>query len=167
MLEHILITVDGSELSEKAIEYGRKLVGEGGQITLLTVVDLPDIATYSLYPVQVSMDYYNDAMAAAEKGAVDYVDSLAERLRKQGYKVETVVVTGIAADAIVERATSLKVEAIVMSTHGRSGINQWLFGSITQKVLSMMPCPVFVVPGRLVMEQERRATQETEAVTNE
>lgn len=160
MLEHILVTVDGSELSEKALEAARNLVPAGAKITLLTVVDLPDVSAYSMYPMSVSMDYYQDALSQAEKGAVDYVEKIATDLRTYGYVVDTVTATGVAADVIIERAAELKVEAIVMSTHGRSGFNQWLFGSVTQKVLSMTPCPVFVIPGRM----SKRATREMEKV---
>ena len=46
-----------------------------------------------------------------------------------------------------------------MSTHGRSGFSKWLFGSVTQKVLSAMPCPVIVIPGydELVAPTEEKA----------
>jgi nucleotide-binding universal stress UspA family protein len=149
MLQRVLVTLDGSELSEKALGYAERLVAPGSRIILLTVVDMPDISAYSLYPMAVSMDYYTDALTQAEQGAIQYIESEAETLRGKGFEVDTIVATGIAAESIVERAKALEVDAIVMSTHGRSGFNQWLFGSVTQKVMSMMPCPVFVVPGRL------------------
>lgn len=162
MLNKILVTLDGSELSEKSLDYVKELAAPGSQVYLLTVVDLPDISAYSMYPLSVSMDYYTDALSQAETGAVDYIEKLAEDLRRRDFAVDTIVATGIAADTIVERAKALEVDAIVMSTHGRSGLNQWLFGSVTQKVLSMMPCPVFVVPGRAVTSRERK-TQESAA----
>lgn len=149
MLNNILLTLDGSELSERALEYAREVVAPDAKIHLLTVVDLPDLSAYTLYPLSVSLDYYTEAVSQAEKGAIEYIEQIAESLRKEGYNVETIVSTGIAAETIVDRAKALAVQAIVMSTHGRSGINQWLFGSVTQKVLSMMPCPVFVIPGRV------------------
>jgi nucleotide-binding universal stress UspA family protein len=148
MLENILVTLDGSELSEKAIPYTQQIAKSGAQITLLTVIDMPDISAYSLYPMAASMDYYTEALSQAEAGAVEYIEREAELLRKKGFQVDTIVSTGIAAETIVERAKSLAVDMIVMSTHGRSGFNQWLFGSVTHKVLSLAPCPVLVVPGR-------------------
>lgn len=158
MLRKILVTLDGSELSEKALSYAREITPDDAEVVLLTVVDLPDISAYSLYPLSVSMDYYSEALTQAETGAIEYIEKIASELRSVGYTVQTVVATGIAADTIVEQAKKYDVQAIVMSTHGRSGINQWLFGSVTQKVLSMMPCPVFVVPGRKVQSESTEAT---------
>lgn len=148
MLEHILVTLDGSELSEKALAYATQVVAPGAKITLATVVDIPDISAYSLYPMAVSMEYYDQAVTQAEAGAVQYIEGEAEKLRGQGYEVDTYVGMGIAADIIVQVAGDLNVDAIVMCTHGRSGINRWLFGSVTQRVLSAMVCPVLVVPGQ-------------------
>jgi nucleotide-binding universal stress UspA family protein len=148
MLDHILVTLDGSELSEKALDYATQIVAPGAKITLATVVDIPDISAYSLYPMSVSMEYYDQAVTQAETGAVQYIEGEADKLREKGYQVDTYVGMGIAADIIVQVADDLKVNAIVMCTHGRSGINRWLFGSVTQRVLSAMVCPVFVVPGQ-------------------
>ena len=53
---------------------------------------------------------------------------------------------GDPASVIVDTAGQLHVDAIVMSTHGRSGISRWIFGSVTNKVLGMAECPVLVVP---------------------
>ena len=55
---------------------------------------------------------------------------------------------GEPANVIVETAERLKVDAIVMSTHGRSGLSRWLFGSVTNKVLSANVCPVYVIPSK-------------------
>ena len=63
-------------------------------------------------------------------------------------KVNIEVCVGNVTSVIVERAHALHVDAIVMSTHGRSGLNRWMFGSVTQRVLALMPCPVLVVPGQ-------------------
>lgn len=166
MLDNVLLTVDGSELSEKAIDYAMQIANPAGKIYILNVVDLPDISAYSMYPLSISMDYYNDALTQAEAGSVEYVEKVADKLRRAGFGVETLVSTGIAAETIVDHAKTLKVDAIVMSTHGRSGLNQWLFGSVTQKVLSMMPCPVFVVPGRKLLK-EKEKTGEVKAVTED
>jgi nucleotide-binding universal stress UspA family protein len=62
--------------------------------------------------------------------------------------IHTEVHLGNPTSVIVERAQALHVDAIVMSTHGRSGINRWMYGSVAQRVLALMPCPVLIVPGQ-------------------
>lgn len=163
MFKSVMVTVDGSELSERAIEYATRIIAEDGCITLLSAVDLPDITAYGMYPMPIGVDYINQTMEYAETGTRDYIARLADDLRKGGTEVIECTVVGDAATSIVAEAQARGIEAIVMSTHGRSGINQWLFGSVTQKVLSRMPCPVFVVPGRLATNPER--SDETEATT--
>jgi len=157
MFHHLMITLDGSELAQKALDYIADLAAPGARLTLLTVVDLPDISAYGLYPVPLAVEDYHSALTHAEQGALEYIEGEAELLREDGYLVDTVVLTGIAAEAIVAQAAELDVDAIVMSTHGRGGINQWLFGSVTQKVLTMTRVPVFVVPGRAAARAARPA----------
>jgi nucleotide-binding universal stress UspA family protein len=55
-------------------------------------------------------------------------------------------ITGDAPDAIVDHAVAVAADLLVMGTHGRSGFNRWLLGSVTEKVLRKAPCPVLTVP---------------------
>jgi nucleotide-binding universal stress UspA family protein len=150
MLSQVLVTLDGSQLSERALSYAKQVVDPTGEIILLTVVDVPDYPIYTIYPMPVPApepDYttiVTDMLAIAR----EYVDGIANNLRLAGYRVKTVVKSGDPATNIIEEAQERKVDAIVISTHGRSGFSKWLFGSVTQKVLGVMPCPVIVIPGK-------------------
>jgi len=152
MLSKVLVPLDGSELSESALTYAQKVVSPTGEIILLTVVDVPDFPIYTVYPMPIvapEPDYtavLNDMLS----GAQEYVENIANNLRLSGHRVKVVVECGDPVSSILDTATELNVDAIAMSTHGRSGISKWLFGSVTQKVLSTMPCPVIVVPGTQV-----------------
>lgn len=141
MLKHVLVPVDGSDLSERALDYAVKITEENGKITLLTVLDLPGAVSYELYPVPAL-----DLTADYQQSAQSYLNRLAEALRARNFSVDAEVHTGDPASIIVERAEMLKPEALVMSTHGRTGLTRWIVGSVTQKVLSAAPCPVFVIP---------------------
>lgn len=166
MLSTILVSLDGSELAELAIPYARQVVDKNGEIILLSVVDLPDFPIYSIYPIPISTPEpdYNTIVTDMLANARDYLDNLANNLRLSGYRVKTVVKSGEPATSIIEEAQDRSVDAIVMSTHGRSGLSKWLFGSVTQKVLSIMPCPVIVVPGRKQAAQKAEVVEEvTEA----
>ena len=85
----------------------------------------------------------------------DYLLGHARHLTPKGYEVECVVETGDPAKVITDIADKNKANAIVMTTHGRTGFSRWLFGSVTQKVISAMPCPVMVVPGKQLEESPK------------
>ncbi|MGH7930020.1 MAG: universal stress protein [Candidatus Binatia bacterium] len=61
-------------------------------------------------------------------------------------EVQQVVELGAAAHNIVEKAKSEGVDMIVMSTHGRTGFNHLILGSVSEKVVARAPCPVLVIP---------------------
>jgi nucleotide-binding universal stress UspA family protein len=152
MLKHILIPLDQSALAETALDYAPKLIGPDSQITLLTVLVPPDLSISALYGTdgmaQAAMDVqsYESVERQIRVQAEDYLRGIARRLASTGARVDIAVQVGRDAEVIVENARELKVDAIVMATHGRSGISRWLLGSVTQKVLSAAPCPVMVIP---------------------
>lgn len=149
MLQHVLVTLDGSRLSEEAVEYAQNILAPGAKISLLTAVDVPEFPMYDFYPAPFSYQdkNYNSMIEEMSIKAREYLEKTALPLREAGYVVNVLVKVGEPAKTILESAEELHVDAIVISTHGRSGFSRWLFGSVTQKVLSAMYCPVFVVPG--------------------
>lgn len=153
MLNHILITLDGSSLAEKALQHV-DILKPGGRITLLSVVDSPLLQTGLTFDVPVALINYDEDefVANAVTSARQYLDRMAQNLISKGYGVDVVVEVGDPASTIVDAAVSNKVDAIIMSTHGRTGLGRWIFGSVTQKVMTQLPCPVFIVPGKEKVE---------------
>ncbi|MBZ0298176.1 MAG: universal stress protein [Anaerolineae bacterium] len=157
MINHVLVPLDGSQLAEKALPAVRQVIRSGGQITLLTAVQhptppipaIPDVS----HEAKEDFSYVQSAMPRAR----EYLENVAKNLRLQGYHVSVEVAGGEPADAIIRLSEKLRVEMIVMSTHGRSGLSRFLFGSITLKVLEAALVPVLVVPNR-----ERVEVQEPE-----
>lgn len=163
MLKHILVPLDGSELSEKAIEHVKRLVGTETEITLLVAVDSPEYFAYSMYGTQPippvttvtpRFDYQSLANEMLSQSQI-YLERIAADLKQSGYKVHESVETGSPAELIVETAQRLGVDAIVMSTHGRSGLSRWILGSVTSKVLGAAPCPVYVIPRDKSMQEAK------------
>jgi nucleotide-binding universal stress UspA family protein len=150
MLKHVLVPLDSSELAEEALDYARELTGPGGKVTLLMVVLAPEYVTSGFYPVpfEYQVENYETIRNNRIDEARDYLLKVADRLKRVDIKVNHSILVGNPADCIIELADSENVDAIVMSTHGRSGLSRWIFGSITQKVLSGTSRPVFVVPSR-------------------
>ncbi len=152
MLRHVMVPLDGSALAEKAIDAAHRILVPDGKITLLTSVENAQAPVYVLPgsdTANVSEDANNDGIPDRVQA---YMDHLATNMKLKGHQVDVEIGFGDPAELIISRAHTLGVEAIVMSTHGRSGLSRLLFGSITLKVLSETPCPVFIVPNR---EQQR------------
>jgi nucleotide-binding universal stress UspA family protein len=150
MLNHVLVPLDGSELAEKALDYARSVTAPDGVISLLSVVDVPEYPANIYYPAGLptltttSIDLQKDIIPQAN----DYLNKVAEQLIAQGFRVQKDVQVGEPASAIVEYASQKNVDAIVMSTHGRSGLGRWLFGSVANKVLSSSTVPIFIIPAK-------------------
>lgn len=164
MLNRVMVTLDGSELAEQALEHACRIIAPGGTLLLLTVVNVPDLLIYGLYPVPVTLqdDTYEKNIADAREQALGYLLNQRESLEAQGFHTSIEVRLGDPAETIVERAQQQKVDVIVISTHGRTGVGRWVFGSVAQKVLQALPCPVLVVPGRRQLELAARAEETVE-----
>jgi nucleotide-binding universal stress UspA family protein len=163
MLKKVLVPLDGSQLSEFALEYARQILGAGAEIVLVSVVDMP--VTQAYFVAEMPIISGTDSVEMTEKLRTttrDYLKQRAEQLTEAGFKASTVVEIGYPEKVIVDVATKQSVDAIVMCTHGRSGLDRILFGSITQRVLNSMPCPVFVVPSKAPVKKDK-ITQEMKA----
>jgi nucleotide-binding universal stress UspA family protein len=167
MFNHLLVPLDGSELSEKALYTARQVLGPEGVLTLLNVVDIPDANLVLLYdmPVIPAHEDHQKLVARAQSNARAYLHQIVQRMQlPPTITIHTEVYVGNPTSVIVEQARTLHVDAIVMSTHGRSGISRWMYGSVTQRVLALMPCPVLIVPGQVASpSQQTPSTPVTEA----
>jgi len=150
MLNHVLIPLDGSQLAEKAIDVAKTVLKQQGKMTLVTVVQqgsLPIFADSSpdgLSEIEAEAGY----LERVDSEIRAYIDRVAKNLQLNGYDVEVEVTGGDPADMILALAEKTHVDMIVMSTHGRSGLDRLLFGSVTNKVVNHSHCPVIVVPNR-------------------
>jgi len=151
MLKHILVPLDGSALSEQALNQALDVTCDAAKITLLSVIEVPVDYEYALVDIPLTVvtarAYNEEEFNSTYRRVHDYLNGHAKKLIKKGYDVECVVETGDPATLINDIAKERNVGAVVMTTHGRTGLQRWLFGSVTQKVLGQMCCPVLVVPG--------------------
>jgi nucleotide-binding universal stress UspA family protein len=78
----------------------------------------------------------------------EYLGRITDSLIKEGIRVSSVIVEGGIAEKILEYSAANRIDLITISTHGRSGIGRWVFGSVTEKLLQYGDTPVLVVrPG--------------------
>ena len=143
-LDHIVIPLDRSESSERAIEPALAL-GQltGARYTLLQVVPpLALVPAPEAMPMAMQLNEH-DALRAQ---AAAYLNTVAERLRSQGYQVETtVVIQPQCAAGILEQAVSTDASLIAMATHGRSGLQRLALGSVADKVLRGTTVPLLLL----------------------
>jgi nucleotide-binding universal stress UspA family protein len=136
--EKILVPLDGSDLAEAALEIAVDLL-EGQPTAKLVLLRAAEASTL---PGADRMEEQVRVVREAES----YLDAVVARLREGGVKqVRTSVWYGPAAPTIVEAAEVEKVDLIVMSSHGRSGLGRLIFGSVAESVLRGTRTPILVV----------------------
>jgi len=141
-LTRILVPVDFSPLSNKALHYAARMACEfGAQVNILHVVEPevpPAFDGFMIAPPIVS-NRTSASCTGQLKGLVNLV-------RKAGVEqVNSTVRTGLAAFEIVEAAKELDVDLIVIATHGYTGWKHFTIGSTAERVVRAAPCPVLVV----------------------
>jgi nucleotide-binding universal stress UspA family protein len=147
-LERILLPTDFSETSAHALEQAGTLAGWYGSTVVALHVHSPllqSAATLgSTAPYGLGVPAYDEA---AELQRLDgQTRSFLEPISRAGVPVEVVVDVGRPAHQILERATTLPADLIVIGTHGLSGFQHLVLGSVAEKVLRRAPCPVLTVP---------------------
>jgi len=149
MYEKILIPLDGSKIGEAALPYVEELVSRLSprvkvELTLLQVVSF--LTHYAVAGEAATPIFYTETeMEQIQQEARDYLNKVGEGIRSKRVSVEIRVGIGSAADEIIKAADEINVDLIAMSTHGRSGISRWAFGSVTDRVLRGGHKPVLVV----------------------
>ncbi len=141
MFRTLLVPLDGSELAERALPYATKLASAGrGKLILVRVALAPPPATLD---GASWVQEQSEAVAEAEQ----YLAEVATKLRTR-VPVETSVPYGRAAHLILDSITETGADAVVMATHGRTGVRHLLVGSVAEAVIAVSPVPVFVTYAR-------------------
>ncbi len=145
MYKRILVPLDGSGLAEKVLSHAKAMATACGpaEIDLMFVVEpLPTVlSAYS----DKDKEYFAQSDKKKAAWGKDYLAKVAENLKRDGITTKSIVLIGKPADTIVDYAAKNAVDMIVMSTHGHSGMTQWSFGSVAQKILSTSASPVLIV----------------------
>lgn len=143
MYKHLLIAVDGSLLAESAFKRGLTLAKEmGATVTVLRVVPEDHLLAYQ---AEMLEDVHAKLASQARIHAVAYLDGLELQARHALVPCETATaIDDHPYAAIVRTACELHCDLIVMASHGRRGMQGFLLGSETQKVLTHSKLPVLV-----------------------
>ena len=143
MFKHIVFATDGSpsaaKASQTAIELART---NGAKLTVVFVIDPYPYMSLGEGTGDAFQAYMNAAYAASAKVTEDLV----EQAKKAGVTMEKSVVEGDdVASAIVMVAEQQGGDLVVVGSHGRTGIQKFILGSVARKVLTMSKVPVLIV----------------------
>jgi len=141
MHKKILVALDGSQLSEQILPYSRLLADKLKLAVELIHVINPDLATPTSAAGQAR---YQDVLAAENEKGLVYLEKIAGSFALAA-KIQCSVAPGNPAEVIVDKAAADRQTLIAMTTHGRSGINRWLIGSVADKVLHAAANPLLLV----------------------
>jgi nucleotide-binding universal stress UspA family protein len=143
-IQDILVPIDFSPNSLRAVEYAMSLIEPSGEIYLLHVIDT-DFVT------RLSLEGFGEFEAATERlrhKAEGQLHQLINEYAQSGVQLESMVVIGNPFAEILRVADDLDFSLIVLGTRGQRGgtIEELLFGSTAEKVLRATPIPVVCVP---------------------
>lgn len=135
-IKRILVPVDFSDHSKKALKEAKELAGGfDAQLDLVHVIQ--DVAM----PSSLGITYPSVATQEVHEQARKTLEDLASDVRKS----EIFVADGLPAHEITKLAQEIESDLIVIATHGLTGFERFIMGSVTEKVLRLSPCPVYTV----------------------
>ncbi|MFB6121176.1 MAG: universal stress protein [Halobacteriaceae archaeon] len=140
MYDHILFPTDGSESAAAVADHVDALVDRtGATVHVLSVVDARN--RFESPTGGVAPEAWDEAERERAEAAID--DAVAALAA--GTSVERHVEIGIPHAKIVEYASREDCDVVVMSTHGRTGLDHYLIGSVAERVVRQSPVPVLTV----------------------
>jgi len=141
-IKRILVPVDFSELSKKALEIAQKLASLFDAVITPIHVHIPITEMDEPYALGMSSSVYQD-FDKIEQNLKERLDELTRQFINAEMLQEPVIVFGNPAQSIID--ASEDYDMIVMTSHGRTGFTRFLLGSVAEKVLRLAHLPVLVV----------------------
>ena len=139
MYSNILLTLDRSPLAEQAIPHA-VAIAKAFNAKLHVVTVVPVLDKDAMLAAGVSINWEADTAESEE-----YLTGVKARLDESGISADTEVRRGEITQEILDYAGALGADLIVMSTHGRSGLGRWVYGSVADRVLRHAESPVLLV----------------------
>jgi nucleotide-binding universal stress UspA family protein len=143
-IRNILVPLDGSPLSEKALPIAKFVCNTfDGRITLLS----------SVSPDKISKDELEALESYQERKS--YLNKLTHRLSDECPNISISVQAGDVTDLINNMVSESKIDLVTLSTRGESGIKTFVTGSVANQIIHNSKCPVLVVPAQMNNNQKR------------
>ncbi len=143
-IQRVLFPTDFSDLSLHVLAYARSFVESyGAELHLIHVVDEASMYWLAMGPSSLPVGPSSDELVDASTAAMTkFIDDHLSDIKDA---VHSEVVLGRPFMRIIEYARAQQIDMIVLGTHGRSGLQHALLGSVTEKVVRKAPCPVLTI----------------------
>ncbi|ELZ57600.1 MULTISPECIES: universal stress protein [unclassified Haloferax] len=140
MYDHILLPTDGSDATDATIEHAATLAETyGATVHVLSVADSRN--RFESPSAGIAPDVWEKSeLDRAESAADAAIEALPEDV-----ETERIVVEGVPHSTIVDYAADGDIDLVVMATHGRTGLDHYLVGSVTERVVRQSDAPVLTV----------------------
>jgi nucleotide-binding universal stress UspA family protein len=144
MFKKILVPLDGSEFGECSLGQVEELAtsGQALEVTLISVIE--QVLGKNEMKAELGQEWMDNAGKTIKTATESYLSKVAEKLGKKGLNVKTIAMQGNASEKILDYAANNKIDLIVISTHGQSGIVRWAIGSVADKVVRHSSIPVLL-----------------------
>ncbi len=141
-IRKILAPTDFSEHSCHALSYARTFATRwNAELHLINVIEPAVFPTEGGLTPMGMINLDSELSEAAERAMRDML----KREELQGAPIVTAIAHGRASSAIIEYAREHAIDLIVIATHGRTGLEHFIFGSTAERVVRESPCPVLTV----------------------
>lgn len=137
MFKKILVPLDGSKIAEAIIPFAREVAARSGAELLFVTA----VQQVGVWDAALSLQ----VLKRESEIAADYLATVERDESGEGRKVATQVLEGDAAEAVLAAVENTGADLIAISTHGRSGISRWLFGSVATRILEHASVPLLVL----------------------
>src|SRR5579871_285257 len=145
-MQRILVPVDGSELSERALPYAALLAKAQGAKVLLVRVLEPLVWTNPGEEGYTDPATYDYVVNAIRSDALDHLSRNRDVLEGQGIATETELLEGLAASALLDYEANVAPDLCIIATHGRSGLARFALGSIADRLMRDGSAPILLIP---------------------
>jgi nucleotide-binding universal stress UspA family protein len=145
LFKRILVPLDGSELGSQVVPYIVAIAGKfGSEVILLQVIETAK-HVHSLGRID-TVPFIEGELASLKKRAAEFLEQKSLKFTESRAIVSAVVKTGNVAEEIIKYATGNSCGLIAMSSHGHSGFESWIIGSVTSKILNASNKSLLFVP---------------------
>ena len=146
LINKVLVPLDGSPIAEQVLPHAEGVARIlGSELFLFHVFEPMRKYAGGLVYRALPNEVVDAENARRKQAGLSYLDEISKKLKDRGISVTSGVAPGSPAEQILDYADANRMDLIAMSTHGRSGVGRWVFGSVTDKVLHAGDTAVFVV----------------------
>lgn len=141
MYQRIVVPLDGSALAESVLPYVEALVKSGGATLMLVQVNESELGGESPAHRQL----LNKVSEQRTTFGRAYLSHIARRLKDRGIEAAGELLQGRVASAVAKYVAEQNVDLVAMSTHGRTGLARWRYGSVANELRQMLPVPLLLL----------------------